>query len=257
MFDKLVESTKGRLGRRAGRYFVLTTAIYALALVALGVGTIIGFRPALAEEYGLAAMLAPPVPSVPAPPAITQRVIRADAPLNIFTPPPRPIDRILLPDEAARVEVRPYTPAANYTGLTPCSGCTGRMGIPDGREDGAPVPPPPEPKPRPTPAPTPTPEIKPPGTAKVSEGVLQGSAIRKPKPAYPAIARAARASGAVQVVVTISEDGRVIDAYAASGHPLLRTAAVETARQWLFSPTTLSKVPVKVQGVLTFNFVLE
>jgi len=257
MFDKLVESTRGRQGRHAGRYFAATTAIYALALLALGAGTIIGFHPALAEEYSLRAMLDPPVPTSPGPPAITQRVAKVDAPVNVFRPPSQPPHEILPPDAAARVEVQPYAPSGDYTGLIPCSGCTGKSGIPGARSEGDPVPPPPEPKPKPTPDPTPTPEIKPPGTAKVSEGVLQGSAIRKSRPAYPAIAKAAHASGPVQVVVTISEEGRVIEAYAASGNPLLRTAAVEAARQWVFTPTKLSNVPVKVQGVLTFNFVLE
>lgn len=257
MFDKLVESTKSRQGKRAGRYFVVTTAIYALALMALAAGTIIGFRPALAEEYSLYAVLAPPVPSAPAPPSVMQRVARADVPVNIFRPPTQPSRVILPPDEAARINVQPYAPASDFAGLIPCSGCSAKTGITGGRTDGDPVPPPPEAKPKPTPDPTPTPEMKPPGTTKVSEGVLQGGAIRKPKPTYPAIAKAARASGPVQVVVIISEEGRVIDAYAASGNPLLRAAAVDAARQWAFSPTTLSKVPVKVQGVLTFNFVLE
>lgn len=257
MFDKLVESTKSRQGKRAGRYFVVTTAIYALALVALAAGTVIGFHPALAEGYSLLAMLPPPVPTAPAPATVMQRVARVEAPVNIFRSPTQPPHDILPPDEAARIPVQPYAQASDYAGTIPCAGCTGKTGIIGGRTDGDPVPPPPEVKPKPTPDPTPTPEIKPPGTTKVSEGVLQGGAIRKPKPSYPAIAKAVRASGPVQVVVTISEEGRVIDAYAASGHPLLRAAAVETARQWAFSPTTLSKVPVKVQGVLTFNFVLE
>jgi protein TonB len=81
-------------------------------------------------------------------------------------------------------------------------------------------------------------------------------AIDKVKPAYPAIARQARASGSVQVLVTISEEGRVIEATAVNGHALLRGAAEEAARRWRFTPTYLSKVPVKVQGMLTFNFIL-
>jgi protein TonB len=91
----------------------------------------------------------------------------------------------------------------------------------------------------------------------VSGGVLQGSAIKKIQPPYPPIAKAARASGAVQVQVTISEDGRVMDAAVVSGHPLLRDAALQAAKQWVFKPTELSGVPVKVQGVLTFNFTLQ
>jgi TonB family protein len=90
----------------------------------------------------------------------------------------------------------------------------------------------------------------------VSGGVLQGKAIRKVQPPYPPIARAARVSGAVQVQVTISETGEVIEATVINGHPLLRDAALEAARQWMFQPTELSAVPVKVQGILTFNFTL-
>ncbi len=90
----------------------------------------------------------------------------------------------------------------------------------------------------------------------VSGGVLQGTAIKKVQPPYPPIARAARASGSVQVQVTVSETGEVIEASVISGHPLLRDAALEAARQWLFKPTELGGVPVKVQGILTFNFTM-
>jgi len=75
-------------------------------------------------------------------------------------------------------------------------------------------------------------------------------------PPYPPIARAARAAGKVEVQVTISEQGEVIEAIAISGHPLLRDASVEAAKQWVFKPTELSGAPVKVQGILTFNFTL-
>jgi TonB family protein len=91
----------------------------------------------------------------------------------------------------------------------------------------------------------------------VSGGVLQGKAIQKVQPPYPPIAKAARASGAVQVQVTIGETGKVIEASVISGHPLLRDAALQAARRWLFQPTELSAVPVKVQGILTFNFTLN
>jgi TonB family protein len=91
----------------------------------------------------------------------------------------------------------------------------------------------------------------------VSGGVLQGNAIKRVQPPYPPIAKAARASGPVQVQIIISETGEVIEASVISGHPLLRDAALEAARQWLFKPTELSGAPVKVQGILTFNFTLD
>jgi protein TonB len=106
----------------------------------------------------------------------------------------------------------------------------------------------------PPPPPKPTPE-KP--KTIVSGGVLNGKAISKPQPAYPPIAKAARAQGTVTVQIVVDESGRVISANAVSGHPLLQQAAVAAARQARFSPTLLSGQPVKVSGVITYNFVLQ
>jgi Ca-activated chloride channel homolog len=89
---------------------------------------------------------------------------------------------------------------------------------------------------------------------KVFGGVLQSNAIRKVQPEYPALAKAAKASGAVQVQVTVDETGQVIAANVIGGHPLLRNAALEAAKQWQFKPTQLSGKPVQTQSVITFNF---
>ena len=99
---------------------------------------------------------------------------------------------------------------------------------------------------------TPNPNIK-----TISGGVLNGKATDLVKPAYPPAARAVRASGAVNVQVTIDEKGDVISAVAVSGHPLLRSSAVQAARSSKFAPTLLSGKPVKVTGVLVFNFTPE
>ena len=95
------------------------------------------------------------------------------------------------------------------------------------------------------------------GMPPISGGVLNGKAISLPRPAYPAIARAARASGTVTVQATIDEHGCVISSRAVSGHPLLQIAAVQAARQACFSPTRLSGQPVKVTGVIIYNFMLS
>jgi protein TonB len=109
----------------------------------------------------------------------------------------------------------------------------------------------------PPPPPAPTPKPEPPKKTIVSGGVLNGKAISKPQPAYPPIAKAARASGTVTVQIVVDESGRVISASAVSGHPLLQQAAVAAARNARFSPTLLSGQPVKVSGVITYNFVLQ
>lgn len=90
---------------------------------------------------------------------------------------------------------------------------------------------------------------------QISGGVLNGKAVSLPKPPYPAAARAVGASGGVSVQVLIDTEGNVASATAVSGHPLLRAAAVEAARNAKFSPTMLMGQPVKVSGIITYNFV--
>jgi TonB family protein len=90
----------------------------------------------------------------------------------------------------------------------------------------------------------------------ISGGVLNGRAVSLPKPVYPQIAKAARASGTVVVQVMIDENGDVVSASAVSGHPLLKAAAVQAAQGAKFSPTLLQGVPVKVTGTINYNFVL-
>ena len=97
-----------------------------------------------------------------------------------------------------------------------------------------------------------------PGMPKqIAGGVLNGKATYLPKPNYPASAKAVGASGAVSVQVLIDEQGYVASASAISGHPLLREAAVEAASSARFSPTMLNGVPVRVSGMITYNFVTD
>jgi TonB family protein len=93
--------------------------------------------------------------------------------------------------------------------------------------------------------------------APISGGVLNGKATSLPQPAYPEIARAAHASGEVIVQVTVDETGNVVAARAVSGHQLLLAAAVTAARQARFTPTRLNGEPVKVMGVLIYNFTAQ
>jgi TonB family protein len=91
----------------------------------------------------------------------------------------------------------------------------------------------------------------------VRAGVLNGKARSKPAPEYPAEARAQNISGTVVVKVVVDEAGKVISAEATSGPSVLREAAVRAAYKAEFSPTRLSGVPVKITGMLTYNFVLR
>lgn len=88
----------------------------------------------------------------------------------------------------------------------------------------------------------------------VSGGIINGKARNLVKPNYPSSAQAVRASGQVAVQIVIDEKGNVVSANAVSGHPLLRAAAEQAARNSQFSPTMLSGQPVKVVGTIIYNF---
>jgi hypothetical protein len=86
-------------------------------------------------------------------------------------------------------------------------------------------------------------------------GPLNSRAIKLAKLVYPRAAREARVSGTVEVQVLFDETGKVIWAKAQSGPPELRKVSEEAALQSVFKPVTLSGQPVKVQGVVIYNFV--
>ncbi|HJR06599.1 MAG TPA: TonB family protein [Pyrinomonadaceae bacterium] len=274
MFDSLVESGshKDDLARK-GSFFLGTFAIYGVILLALGILSIYLYNESLpSDNLELMTMVAPvPVQNQPeqqpekqpeAKPAEAtpdrQVATRTDFVASTLDP-------TKVPEKVSAVasKVPPVPPGGAVRGTTnsdPVGGNTGPIGPvgpgagvgtgtgtgPVVRVDDDPAPPP---KPTPTPPPKPR--------APISGGVLNGKAISKPQPAYPAIAKAARASGTVTVQVTVDESGRVVSARAAGGHPLLQQAAVQAAYQARFSPTLLSGQPVKVNGVITYNFVLQ
>jgi protein TonB len=103
----------------------------------------------------------------------------------------------------------------------------------------------------PPPSPGPKPILKP-----VSGGVLNGTALNLPPPAYPEAAKRMRTQGIVSVDVILDETGKVVAANASSGPPILRDAAVQAALKAKFSPTKLSGQPVKVSGVINYKFAL-
>jgi protein TonB len=160
------------------------------------------------------------------------------------TIPPRDPNKFTIKGDtnfsAANAPPPDYKGPVNTGGTGSDSGATGGGGDAD-TGGGAPPPPPPVVKKAPP--------------KQISGGVLNGKATSLPKPPYPPAARAVRAAGAVTVQVLIDESGSVVSASAVSGHPLLRAAAVQAARGARFSPTQLSGQPVKVSGVITYNFV--
>ncbi len=89
---------------------------------------------------------------------------------------------------------------------------------------------------------------------RISGGVVNGKATSLPKPEYPADAIAANAKGTVQVKIIISNSGKVISAEAISGHPLLRQASVDAAKEAKFTQTTLEGHAVEVEGIIIYIY---
>jgi hypothetical protein len=85
-------------------------------------------------------------------------------------------------------------------------------------------------------------------------GILNGKTVKIPGPEYPAIARTAKAGGIVRVAVSADENGVILGAQAAEGHPLLRLAAEKAAMKARVTPTLIAGKPVRVVGTLTYEF---
>jgi periplasmic protein TonB len=251
MFDKLVESTKEKQGRRARRLFLATMAVYAVALTALGVATVIGFRPALADGYDvLSKLMPPPVPSVPDPSPVQIKPNLKSAPDRGFVAPVK--IKPLPPDDELSNLLRERKPMTLSVAGAPLG--IGRDGIPGGANTvEAPPPPPPTPTPVAKPAATPAPDK----VVRLTSILTQGRVLRRVQPPYPVLAKQAHIQGSVQVQIEISDEGAVTNVTLLSGHPLLREAALQAAKQWLFIPTELNGQRVRAIGLLTFNFTLN
>jgi TonB family protein len=91
----------------------------------------------------------------------------------------------------------------------------------------------------------------------ISGGDLNSKTVKKPPPRYPSAAKDAGQQGTVTVQIIVGEDGSVVSAVAVSGPPLLRDASEAAARSAKFAPTLICGHPVKVLGVITYNFILQ
>jgi len=94
------------------------------------------------------------------------------------------------------------------------------------------------------------------GPVHVSGGVIAGMAISQPKPAYPAIAKAAGIHGSVVLHAVISKTGTIIHLEPVSGPQMLIPAAVDAVSQWRYRPYLLNGQPTEVETAITVNFIL-
>jgi protein TonB len=269
MFTNLIESNSHkREFKRRSSFFVATVAAYALVLTAAGIVGILTYDARVDAQNAdlLLQSWIPPVKPIPHEPegprpAKPIRHVASDAPVDRHIKIPERTDRVppvddlrVIPHDAGtiaattppvdgpvNITTRNVNPPSSTTDKNICATCTGESTGPVAVT-------------QPTPEPTP---VKPPPIQQVSKGVLIAKIINMPTPAYPILAKQVRASGAVNVQILIDESGNVISAHAVNGHPMLIHAAEDAARRARFTPTLLSNQPVKVQGVITYNFVLQ
>jgi periplasmic protein TonB len=268
MFDRLIVSEPAGAGSRSRRnYFLVSTlAVGALFLTAV-IASIFAEELSLGTDaFELSVMLMPveppavrpetPRPNTPAPQTAAQspnqlptrqvNMSRIDeptiVPTAISTAPntqlSRPnVDRFRI----GAVDSGPSIPAG--TGRDTSGIGDGPGGLQTAHQVA-------QTTPDETPPPVRTPHVPP----VVSRGVINGEAAYLPKPNYPPAALAVRVEGKVDVQVLIDESGKVVSAKAVSGNAMLREAAERAARTARFTPTKLSDVPVKVTGVIVYNF---
>ncbi|HMG75352.1 MAG TPA: TonB family protein [Pyrinomonadaceae bacterium] len=269
MFTNLIESDSHRQEfKRRSSFFLATVAAYALILSAAGVASIYAFDAHLEAQTSDLVLLDWVPPIKPVDREQPQPTHRAPASNNTGRTSPQPVRPILYesasnpikaPDQISAAPTSippapPHTVVGNYVAdpvgppraTSDCVTCTGNNGGGSGPvvsiDSGTPPPPV---------------VVKPPTTLRVSQGVLTAKAISLPQPPYPSLARQIRIQGPVTVQILVDEDGRVISAQTMSGHPMLLAAAKEAALRARFTATKLSGQAVKVQGLITYNFVLQ
>ena len=103
--------------------------------------------------------------------------------------------------------------------------------------------------------PTPTPTTSAAEPQLVSAGSLSGRETKRVTPSYPPTAKTHSVIGTVRVFAIVDENGKIWVTNS-EGPTLLRAAAEEAARHWIFPPSTFNGRPARIAGYLDFEFKL-
>lgn len=267
MFTNLIESASHRREfKRRSSFFVITVATYVVILFAAGIASVYAYDAQLESQSSSLEFLSwvPPVvrentrpirenqtqvrrpqPSSAPIDSTVDRPIRTDFVASTNDPTKIP-DKVGTVASAAQVytkgavlgdrNVNPPPTVQGDGGCVICAGTPPRVEVEEK---------PPEP-----------PVVKAP-TKTVPSTVLISKVISLPQPAYPIMAKQTGTHGPVNIQILVDEQGKVISAQVVSGHPMLNPAARDAAMRARFTPTVLNGQPVKIQGVITYNFVLQ
>ena len=86
--------------------------------------------------------------------------------------------------------------------------------------------------------------------------LVTANGIRKTKPIYPPIAKAAHVAGTVELVASVAADGHVNTVTTLSGPAMLMGSASDAVRQWKYPPISLDDVPVPFQVIVDVEYKL-
>jgi hypothetical protein len=89
----------------------------------------------------------------------------------------------------------------------------------------------------------------------VSAGSLSGRESKRVTPSYPPAAKTHNVIGTVRVFAIVDENGKIWITNS-EGPTLLRAAAEEAARNWVFPPSTFNGKPARIAGYIDFDFKL-
>ena len=93
-----------------------------------------------------------------------------------------------------------------------------------------------------------------PNLMRVSKDMAATMLITSETPAYPPEALAIHLHGNAILQVRIGKDGRVIEAKAISGHPMLVRAAIEALKNYVYRPFELNGKAVDVSTIVEVSF---
>jgi protein TonB len=267
MFTNLIESDSHvREFKRRSSFFLITVAAYAVILFAAGIVSVYAYDAQLEAQTSSLELLN----WVPAVMRETPRPIRENHSQPVHraqsnAPVDRRIDIPIRTEAVASTHDPTKVPLIVGTTASAIPPVTGNFRLGDRNidppalpnssavcvtcntepprvrvEDKPPEPVPPKPK-----------------TEHVPSTVLASKAISLPQPIYPAMAKQIRLQGAVNIQILVDEQGKVVSAQVVSGHPILSGPARDAAMRARFTPTILNGVPMKIQGVITYNFVMQ
>lgn len=239
MFEMSIVESSGALKSNSSRFVWVTATFNAMVVGAMILVPLL-YPEALPRTSLMSTVTAPPPPprAAPVQQATQQRAIKPVAVMNVFTAPTS------IPHTVDRGHDDPPPVVGSNIGMPIVGAMDSGNGIAAALGTGAPPPVVTVTKPKVA------------APVLISSGVIAGNRLSGNEPVYPAIAKAARVSGAVVLRAIISKTGEMQRLTVISGPEMLRSSAVAAVQTWRYRPYLLNGEPTDVETTITVNFSL-